>query len=227
MPANCVDAIVTDPPFFSITHYQSTTNKQKSWADMSLLTHGWAVICVEARRILKRSGHMAVFCNASSYPLFFGPMYDRWQKLGCLVWDKLSPGLGHVWRRQHELVIIARDPGAWEPRDGRLRPDVLRHRITPSKRRIHPIHKPAALLAEIVEATCPPDRITLDPFAGSGTTGEACLRTGRRFIGCELNPAYAESARRWCRQVAADTRRARPQANPGRKPPPARPRRRA
>jgi len=35
----------------------------------------------------------------------------------------------------------------------------------------------------------------IDPFCGSGATGEVALRLGRRFIGVELNPAYVEMAR--------------------------------
>jgi site-specific DNA-methyltransferase (adenine-specific) len=38
--------------------------------------------------------------------------------------------------------------------------------------------------------------LVLDPFCGSGTTGLVALRHGRRFVGIELNPAYAEMARR-------------------------------
>lgn len=34
----------------------------------------------------------------------------------------------------------------------------------------------------------------VDPFAGSGTTGAAALATGRRFLGCEITPSYAEGA---------------------------------
>ncbi len=105
------------------------------------------------------------------YPLFYAAMYNRWQKLNCLVWDKAAPGLGYVWRRQHELIIVAREPGAWKPKDGKLRPDVLRFKVTPSRRRIHPIHKPADLLQELIEATCPPRGIVADLFAGSGSTG--------------------------------------------------------
>ena len=36
----------------------------------------------------------------------------------------------------------------------------------------------------------------LDPFAGSGTTGVACVHTGRRFLGVEIDPAYCAIARR-------------------------------
>jgi DNA modification methylase len=37
--------------------------------------------------------------------------------------------------------------------------------------------------------------VVLDPFAGSGTTGVACIRTERRFIGCEIVPEYHATAR--------------------------------
>lgn len=47
----------------------------------------------------------------------------------------------------------------------------------------------------ILAGSTPGDRV-LDPFFGSGTVGEVCLRTGRRFTGIELNPAYAELARK-------------------------------
>lgn len=44
--------------------------------------------------------------------------------------------------------------------------------------------------------------VVLDPFAGAGTTGLVALRRGRSFIGCELNPTYAEMARERIRQDA-------------------------
>jgi tRNA/tmRNA/rRNA uracil-C5-methylase (TrmA/RlmC/RlmD family) len=37
--------------------------------------------------------------------------------------------------------------------------------------------------------------VVLDPFAGSGTVGVVCRKSGRNFIGIELNPQYAEMAR--------------------------------
>ncbi len=41
-----------------------------------------------------------------------------------------------------------------------------------------------------------PGDLILDPFAGSGTTGVAALRLGRRFLGWEMNPEYVEVARK-------------------------------
>ena len=58
----------------------------------------------------------------------------------------------------------------------------------------HPTPKPEWLMLEAIEAFTDPGDIILDPFAGSGTTGVACLRLGRRFIGIEKSEAYAAIA---------------------------------
>ena len=58
----------------------------------------------------------------------------------------------------------------------------------------HPTEKPRRLMAEILgDFTCPDDTV-LDPFMGSGTTGVAAVRMGRRFIGIEREPRYFEIA---------------------------------
>lgn len=53
---------------------------------------------------------------------------------------------------------------------------------------------PLAIAETCVLAGCPEGGIVLDPFAGAGTTGLACLKNGRNFIGIELNPKYIEIA---------------------------------
>lgn len=49
---------------------------------------------------------------------------------------------------------------------------------------------PAALIEPCILAGCPPGGIVLDPFFGSGTTGQVAQALGRRFVGVELNPDY-------------------------------------
>ncbi len=54
----------------------------------------------------------------------------------------------------------------------------------------HPTQKPVALLERIIEASTTADATVLDPFNGSGTTGVAALRLGRRYTGIDLDPSY-------------------------------------
>jgi modification methylase len=59
----------------------------------------------------------------------------------------------------------------------------------------HPTQKPEALLHRVIMAASKPGQVVLDPFFGSGTTGVVAKRLGRRYIGLEREPAYAELAR--------------------------------
>jgi site-specific DNA-methyltransferase (adenine-specific) len=59
----------------------------------------------------------------------------------------------------------------------------------------HPCEKPMPLLAHIIAASSRPDSTVLDAFMGSGSTGQAALSLGRRFIGIERDPAIYAQAR--------------------------------
>jgi modification methylase len=58
----------------------------------------------------------------------------------------------------------------------------------------HPTQKPEALLSRLILASTRPGDLILDPFFGSGTTGAAAKRLGRRYIGIEREPRYAALA---------------------------------
>ena len=59
-----------------------------------------------------------------------------------------------------------------------------------ASRNHHPTVKPVALMRWLVRLVTPPDGVALDPFMGSGTTGIACVREGRPFVGIEREPEY-------------------------------------
>jgi DNA modification methylase len=70
------------------------------------------------------------------------------------------------------------------------------------KERFHPTQKPVALMAWCMErAKVPLGACVLDPYMGSGTTGIACIRTGRRFIGIEKDPVHFQTA---CERIARE-----------------------
>ena len=63
----------------------------------------------------------------------------------------------------------------------------------------HPCAFPPVIAERPIVSSCPPSGTVLDPFMGSGTTGVACARLGRKFIGIELEPKYFDIA---CRRIA-------------------------
>lgn len=58
----------------------------------------------------------------------------------------------------------------------------------------HPTEKPVPLMSELIADFTLPSDLILDPFMGSGTTGIACIKQGRRFIGIERDPKYFDVA---------------------------------
>lgn len=58
----------------------------------------------------------------------------------------------------------------------------------------HPCPVPVELMERIIRLTTNEGDLVVDPFAGSGTTGVACVNTNRRFIGFEIDPLYADMA---------------------------------
>lgn len=65
----------------------------------------------------------------------------------------------------------------------------------------HTTQKPISIMLDLIRDFTDPEETILDPFAGSGTTGVACLRLGRRFVGIERQPKYFELA---CERLRAE-----------------------
>ena len=55
---------------------------------------------------------------------------------------------------------------------------------------------PPELIIPCILAGSRPDDVILDPFSGSGTTGQVALQLGRNYVGCELNPEYAKLSKK-------------------------------
>lgn len=69
--------------------------------------------------------------------------------------------------------------------------------------KIHPTQKPVALMSWCLNKYSKENDLIFDGFAGSGTTAIACIRTKRRFIGCELDKEYFEKA---CKRIETELR---------------------
>lgn len=210
-----IDAFVTDPPYCSGGATESGRGSaigqglrsktlksgRFSWFDTDNMTTGGLVwllrgIGSEALRVLPDGGSAVMFADWRMVPTLAPAIESsglRYQNL--LVWNKGSMGLGTGFRMQHEMALhFTKGVGSYHDRSIG---NVLTHK-RPSKRdRLHPTEKPVDLMAEIVSVVAPPGGTVIDPFGGSGSTGAACLKEGRRFIGVERSEAYADiSARR-------------------------------
>lgn len=71
---------------------------------------------------------------------------------------------------------------------------VYTHCVNVNRDGRHPTEKPVPLMRELLADFTQPGQTILDPFMGSGTTGVACAKMGRKFIGIELDPKYFDVA---------------------------------
>ena len=81
--------------------------------------------------------------------------------------------------------------------DGMLHPGSVlffKHDRGNNQKGLHPTMKPLALMEWLVKTYTNEGDTVIDPFMGSGTTGLACARLNRKFIGIELEPEYYKMA---------------------------------
>lgn len=103
-----------------------------------------------------------------------------------------------VWDKQNGATDFADCELAWTNLDMAVRRIAYlwngMARAHREPRGIHPTQKPIGVMQWVLELCTKPGDLVLDPFCGSGTTGVACLRMGRRFIGIERDAKYAKAA---------------------------------
>lgn len=205
-----VDMIWTDPPYGHGNHdgdFNARLNdhrgiEQKPIAnddgdEMRVVVDA---MLIHAARLLKSDCCCCCCCCGGGGPKpTFAWVADRMDRLGLtffhsVIWNKINPGLGWRYRRQYEMVMISHRAGGkllWRD-EKRAIANIIS--ISPPRDRLHPNEKPLELVEKFISLHSTKDQLILDPFMGSGTTGVACAKLGRRFIGIELDPKYFDIA---------------------------------
>lgn len=205
-----VDVCLTDPPYEAEAHTLQRRVKRDAGTSVEVealnfdpITAGQRTAC--AVEVARSARHRAVvFCQAEAIAAW----RDEFNEAGMpyrrsIPWNKpdAMPSLHGRWPGQsYEAIVLAQHPSSPPcPCGGGARS--YRVNKSTSNGSPHPTTKPLPLMLQIVEDFTDPGDLVLDPFAGSGTTGVACLRLGRRFIGWERDPNYFEIA---CRRLRGD-----------------------
>ena len=161
---------------------------------------GW--LFEEAKRILPPGGCCCCCCCGGGGP---DPQFARWSLMmdrhldfkQMVVWDKGPMGMGWHYRRSYETILVGMKPGAackWHDTS-----DAIENIIRPGYRGIrkiipaandHPTPKPYSLAAHFIQLHTVPSETVFDPFMGGGSTAEAAVKFGRKFIGIELDERW-------------------------------------
>lgn len=203
VPDNSVDLIVTDPPYFlSMGHAGSKenafatnsdqVNSNRTFGDLAIAKPFYRQLFQEYRRVLKPGGAFYFFTDWRGYAFYFPIMNAELPVRNMIVWDKKS-GPGSYYTFAHELIIYGTAASRLLHKGGtnvwRL-PAFSSGAAKTDGKKVHPTQKPVEIIQKMIEDSSEPGGVVLDTFMGSGTTAVACLRTGRNFIGFELDEKY-------------------------------------
>jgi DNA modification methylase len=186
MPTLSADAAVTDPPYGIDENSRKVASRVNAAEAKDYGSFAWDKLPASAETI-------ALIRRVTRRQIIFGGNY--FEGLGptsCwLVWDKLNSGdfadCELAWTNLPKAV--RRIQWRW---NGMIRQG--------SDVREHPTQKPEGVMTWCIQQLPDDCRSILDPFMGSGTTGVAAVKLGRRFTGIEIDERYFDIA---CRRVGA------------------------
>lgn len=189
-----VDCVITDPPYAANTHKMAKTNKGVGHG-VKLIT--FAALTddmfreVVAACIGKADGWVVMTCDYKHAALFYdAPEFVR---LGAWVKPNPMPQISGDRPGQGFETVLVLHSGKiqkWWSRGGGS--GVWTVPVTNGAE--VPTQKPIELAMAFVSDFTREGQTVLDPFLGSGTTAVACVKQGRKFVGCELDEARFEIA---------------------------------
>lgn len=192
IPDQSVDMVLCDLPYGEVSQKSSGLRKldrgNADRCDMDL-----AAVVFEFDRLC--TGSVYAFCGMEQ----ISPLVALFRKRGMTVrvgaWEKTNPSPmngSRLWLSGLEFCVFGRKPKAtfnahckkalWQAPSGQSK--------------VHPTQKPVTLMETLILASSDPGQTVLDNCMGSGTTGVACVNTGRKFIGIERDPDYFKIAER-------------------------------
>jgi len=178
LPDKSVGAVVTDPPYGNGLKYASYLDTREN---LEKLVPAFMSECLRiAERVVVTPGVANIY------------LYPRYTWI--LSWVNMAGVGSSAWGFScwQPILVYGKDPFL-QNRMGR-RPDTYQQRGNEVAKVNHPCPKPSNVMRWIVERTTMVNETILDPFMGPGTTGVACVQTGRNFIGYEIDRDYFEIA---------------------------------
>lgn len=196
-----IDLIATDPPY-KITARGCSGNSGGMFKDAlskkgKIFEHN-DIDCSSYApvfyRILKNGGHCYVMCNHKNLIHMLNTFTDAgFYFVKSLIWDKQNKIMGQYYMSQFEYILFFRK-GRGVKINHCGTSDIL---SIPNKKlkdknngNLHDTEKPVDLMEILILNSSNENDVVLDPFMGIGSTGIACAKNNRNFIGIEIDKKY-------------------------------------
>ena len=201
LPAESIDCVVTDPPYKVTSRgnagnaggmFTKKVNMQgRVFAENDVKITDFAS---ELYRVLKEQTHCYVMCNQINLQPYLNELTRVGFKVTrVLVWDKGNKINNQFYMGQVEFIIFCRKGKAKRVNNCGIS-ELIAIPNKKTKRKdgtnYHDTEKPVALMQLLIEQSTEAGGVVLDPFVGIGATPIACVKSGRNFIGYELDMEY-------------------------------------
>lgn len=202
--------VITDPPYEQLMHdLHESVKLRRTDGGNERKALGFAGINEIRNEVIKavrsiNDGWLLAFCNVEGVWHWRSSLMDAGLKFKTTcIWVKpdATPKLnGQGPALAYECITTTWCGKGHSRWNGGGKRGVFSH-LTNSAERTgqHPTEKPVSLMQELVSLFTNVGETVLDPFMGSGTTGVACVRSGRGFIGIEVEEKYFDLA---CKRVS-------------------------
>ena len=203
IPDKSVDLVVTDPPYdFMTNHSGSDYTGAGAFGKLGRAYHGELEnsklifginydVLNELIRVMKKV-NCYIWCNKAQIKDYLDFFKDYNFEL--LTWHKTNPvpTCNNKYLSDTEYLLFFREKGVKIYGEYATK---RKYYVTPTNKEDkdrygHPTIKPLEIIQNLITNSSLEGDIILDCFMGSGTTGVACVNTGRNFIGMELDKQY-------------------------------------
>jgi DNA modification methylase len=196
IPESSVDAIVVDPPYFQGFNHNGIKSGR---ADLNISKPFFNQFFGCLARACKDERAVFVFCDWRTNGLFLDTMDEYFEVKNSLVWLK-HVGTGTYYQNSYETILFHCNSGRRFPYSNVISGIKSFNggaKVTNGEK-AHPTQKPVELLEKLIADSTQEGMTILDPMMGAGSTAVACVRTGRKFVGMEIQRKYFDIA---CRRI--------------------------
>lgn len=177
-----VDAVVTDPPY-GIGAERGIGKVTLEGSDFRACDSQWD------SKPPSKDTFAAILAMSDEQIIWGGNFFDLPPSAAFFVWDKIQPEGLSLSMAEQAWVSFGASARIWRWKSMSINGGAAKH---------HPTQKPEELIKWCINRLPFDGGTILDPFMGSGTTGVACMKLGRKFIGIEIEERYFDIA---CKRV--------------------------
>lgn len=221
IPDKSVDLVVTDPPYLLETEgagffgrksdeysIQYKGKKAYTWGgeryvmkEIDSMKEGFSTETLdEICRVMKKI-NCYFWCSQKQLPILY-EYFVKGKKTNwnLIAWHKTNPipACGNKYLTDTEFCLFFREKGVkiYGSFDTKRTYYLSASNMEDKRKYHHPTIKPLHIIENMIINSSVGGGIVLDPFMGSGTTGVACRKLNREFIGIEINPEYFDIAKK-------------------------------